>query len=290
MQLDKESIGLIQNQTLIVKFGIKPKLEQIRDLFVNDDFVQFIATTDGDFDLLMVRKVPAVMAGGRGDKYVHWGIQTATKLLEYRPQLNSLVPVLTHIGFTPILNSTIEKLDLTSFGIDELDKKILMMLNDNSRLSYKAISNKLDADVGTIRYRIRMLSSRNVIRKFTIALTNPPTAYNMAFMINYQLTPGIMNRYKNAFEYYNSIDGTLPVINKFQYLALTMGSNLLFGIGCFDDKAAALKEVVAAHKELYKEDKISIKHARITNIIKGYLPIRNLDVATEFRQIKWDVA
>lgn len=270
-----------------MKFGIKPKPEELKELLNYDHFVQLIAITEGDFDLLMVRKVPATMAANTGDKYVHWGVETTMKLLEYRPVLNPFVPVLTHIGFTPILSDTIKKLDLRPFGLDDLDKRIIIELNENSRLSYEKISKRLNVDVGTVRYRIRALLRGGIIRKFTILLTKPPTKQNIAFMVNYELSPGIMRRYNEACKYYNEIDKNMPLINKFQYIALTLGSNLLYGIGCFDSEEKVAEELVKAHKEIYRVDKMSLKYAKITEVIKGYLPVRNVDINKEFRKIDW---
>jgi DNA-binding Lrp family transcriptional regulator len=288
VQLDKEAIGLIQNQMLTIRFDKKPKPLDIEDIFKNDHFVQLILETEGDFDLIMVRKVPATSVDGGGEKYVHWGIKTLIQLLPYGPKIDPTMPVLTHIGYTPLLTDTIDKLDLTKFGMDELDKRIIMALNENSRLNYRAISKKLGVDVGTVRYRMRILTNRSIIRRFTIVLTNLPTQYNIAFMVNYNLSPDVKERYREAFEYYSNIDGSLPLVNKFQYLALTMGNHLFYGIGCFEDKSQAMKEAIEIQKELYKKDNISIKHARITKVIKGYLPVRNIDIAKEFKHIKWD--
>ena len=50
--------------------------------------------------------------------------------------------------------------------IDETDKKILNLFNEDGRMSYRKISRKLDISIGTVHNRIEKLVKSGVITKF----------------------------------------------------------------------------------------------------------------------------
>ncbi|MDE1854855.1 MAG: AsnC family transcriptional regulator [Candidatus Micrarchaeota archaeon] len=262
-----------------VRFGVKPSAQALRKLFEEDAAVRFAAKTDGDFDLVLM------MRAASDDDYAYWGFKTAYKLLNYNPTIEPSSVLLQQLGFVPMPNSVIEKLELSEPSLDELDRGVLMLLNENSRMSYREMAKRLKQKVETIRYRVKRLSKEGVIKRFTITLTKPPTDYNLFFFLNYDLSPGAFDRYREAHRHYVDIDGKAPVINTFQYLSILSGSSLVFGLGCFDTEEKAIRESVLAHKEIYKGDNARVRFAKITDVVKGYLPVRNIDVAREFHGI-----
>jgi Lrp/AsnC family transcriptional regulator for asnA, asnC and gidA len=56
--------------------------------------------------------------------------------------------------------------------IDELDLKILTMLQEDGRLSFTGIAEKLKMSESTIRKRVQALQKKRVIKKFTVEV-NP---------------------------------------------------------------------------------------------------------------------
>jgi DNA-binding Lrp family transcriptional regulator len=280
LEFNKGKLGLVQNHICSISFGIQPNMQEITEIFKNDDYVQLIAKTEGDFDLLIY------ISTNSGDAHIRWVLSTISKLLKYRPSIEISLVAKTETGFTPVQSTTIEKLELQNF--DDLDKKMLIMLNSNSRLSYRAIAKNLKEDVETIRYRFRKLSKSPLIRRFTLIMRKPPTDYNMAFFIKYEYGPGILRRYEDANEYYLDLESKFNVMNTLQYLALTSGTNLLFGVACFDNEERAIRVVVSAHKEIYKEDNPKIHYAMVKEMIKGNFGIRNMDISKSFSSIKWD--
>ncbi|MDE1865083.1 MAG: AsnC family transcriptional regulator [Candidatus Micrarchaeota archaeon] len=282
IEFNREATHTNYVQVWCVRFGNKPTTDELRKLFEDDYRARFVAETEGDFDLIV--NVAADMA----DRYMNWSIRTMTRLLPYIPKMMPSAIILPHTGFFIVRNELLDKLDLSYLGIDEVDKKILLALNENSRMSFLEISKLVGANVETVRYRINKIMKRGVIRRFTTVLRRPPTEYNIAFFGNYEMAPGIRERYTEAMKYYITVDERLPLVNTFQYLSLTTGSHSLFGMGCFDSEEAAIKDGVMAHKEIYREDRPRINFARITNVIKGYLPLRSVDIAKDYRQIAWD--
>lgn len=282
IEFDREAILLNYVQIWCIKFGRKPNAANLKKIFATDYQVRFVAETEGDFDLLIN------MATNSGKDYINWSLRTAVKLLPYIPKIMPSTVAMTHTGFFPIQNEMLEKLDLSHLGLDGTDKKILIELNKNSRTSYAAVAKKVKVDVETIRYRIKRMMKMKLVRRFTAVASTPPGGYAIAFFANYELAPGIIERYKEAKEYYIKSDGTLPTFNAFQYLALLSGSHLLFGMGRFDNEESAIKHVVMEHKEIYKEDNPEISYGRITKVVKGLIPIRNIDLAKDYRAINWE--
>ncbi len=56
--------------------------------------------------------------------------------------------------------------------LDELDRCILRILQENGRASYSEIARRLRVPESTVRLRVRKLQERGIIRKFS-ALINP---------------------------------------------------------------------------------------------------------------------
>jgi len=57
-----------------------------------------------------------------------------------------------------------------SLGLDDLDVRLLRLLQANSRLSFAELSRELDVAEATIRFRVKRLVNEGVIAKFTILL------------------------------------------------------------------------------------------------------------------------
>ncbi len=81
--------------------------------------------------------------------------------------------------------------------LDDLDRKILHILQENGRMSYSGIARKLGVPESTVRLRIRKLQNSGIIRKFA-ALINPFKAgYSIVAFIAVDVEP---SRVKEAAE------------------------------------------------------------------------------------------
>lgn len=282
LEWNKVGLNLNYRQIWCIKFGKKPKLDELKRVLENDRAVQFAARTDGDFDLIIN------LLADSGDNYIKWSLKTVSALLPYVPTIRPSQIVMVHTGFMPIQTSMIEALDLGFLGLDALDKRILTMLNDDCRMGYNTIAQRLGEDVETIRYRMKRILGKNIIERFTVIVERPPERYKMAFFVNYELAPGLIERYRKARQYYFDASENLPIINPFQYLSLVSGSFLLFGLGSFENEETAIRDVVVAHKEIYEEDNPSIYYAEVTDVLKGYFPMRSIDLKSTYKSIDWE--
>ena len=63
------------------------------------------------------------------------------------------------------------------FQLDDKDKGILNMLQENSRTSYMRIARDLGISEATVRYRVKNLIDNGVINKFTVLLNPKKVGY-----------------------------------------------------------------------------------------------------------------
>ncbi|MDE1768679.1 MAG: AsnC family transcriptional regulator [Candidatus Micrarchaeota archaeon] len=271
----------IRNQIITVKFRVKPKDSVIRAMFKNSKYVSFVAITEGDFDLLIHMVTDSV------GEYTRWAFLTFSKLYDYGPLARPSIIDFVHMGFMPIPDADLSESKMKQFGtIDDLDKKLLLLLNNESKLSDSALSKKAGENVDTVRKRTKRLLRSEIIKKYTAILSKPPAyQYNIAFFINYRFCPDIADSYTKLKGYYTELDEKSQLINPFQYIATTNGSYSLFGIGCFRDEETAITGAVLAHKEIFKAADVEISYAKIREVVYGNLPIRNIDIRKEFRPI-----
>ncbi|MEL9909137.1 MAG: Lrp/AsnC family transcriptional regulator [Desulfurococcus sp.] len=67
--------------------------------------------------------------------------------------------------------------------IDDIDKKILNILQEDSRQSLKSIAEKLGRPVSTIHERIRRLLEKGVLRKYTVLIDYEKLGYTVKALV-----------------------------------------------------------------------------------------------------------
>jgi len=74
--------------------------------------------------------------------------------------------------------------------LDDLDKNILSVLLDDSRLSYRQIAKKTGVSVATIMNRVNSLSKEGIIKKYTALLDYEKLGYDVEVMIEVRIAKG----------------------------------------------------------------------------------------------------
>ncbi len=67
--------------------------------------------------------------------------------------------------------------------LDEIDRNILKILQENARESYREIQEELGISIGTIHNRISKLKKNGVIEGYTLRLNNEKLGYKLTFLI-----------------------------------------------------------------------------------------------------------
>ncbi len=99
--------------------------------------------------------------------------------------------------------------------MDEKDKIIVNLLQDNSRISNTEIAKVLNVSEGTIRKRIRKLYDSGVIKKFTIETSQPEVDALVLLKIDskrYREVLKIINlKYSEIYEFTGKIDVAIRI-------------------------------------------------------------------------------
>ena len=74
--------------------------------------------------------------------------------------------------------------------IDNLDQKIINILLDNSRLSYRQIAKKLKTSVATIMNHVKKLESDEIIKRYTTDVDYYKIGYDIKVMILTSISKG----------------------------------------------------------------------------------------------------
>jgi Lrp/AsnC family transcriptional regulator for asnA, asnC and gidA len=73
--------------------------------------------------------------------------------------------------------------------IDELDRKILGLLQENGRLTFTEIAQKLRLSESTIRKRVQALQERGVIKKFNVEIDPAKIGLNTVAIVGIDVDP-----------------------------------------------------------------------------------------------------
>ena len=74
--------------------------------------------------------------------------------------------------------------------VDELDLRIISLLQKNARLSFREIARELDVAVGTVYNRIKKLEEEGVIRGYAPVLDYEKLGFGLTALIGIRLRGG----------------------------------------------------------------------------------------------------
>jgi len=71
--------------------------------------------------------------------------------------------------------------------LDDIDKEIIRILQEDARKSYREIQEQLQISIGTIHNRITKLKKNKIIEGYTLKLNNTKLGYKLTFLISLQI-------------------------------------------------------------------------------------------------------
>ncbi|PVX24630.1 MAG: transcriptional regulator [Candidatus Bathyarchaeum sp.] len=93
--------------------------------------------------------------------------------------------------------------------LDDKDKKILNMLQENSRMSYIHIANELGISEATVRYRVKNLIDNGIINRFTVLLDPRKIGYPITGILLVKIIP---EHFEEAAKKISELDETRHVL------------------------------------------------------------------------------
>ena len=74
--------------------------------------------------------------------------------------------------------------------IDKLDRQIVNILVDNSRLSYRNIAKKVKVSVATVMHRVKNLEQSGIIKKYSAVIDYEKAGYDVEVIIDLRISKG----------------------------------------------------------------------------------------------------
>jgi DNA-binding Lrp family transcriptional regulator len=278
--VDESKLGGSERHIIVMKFLHKPTEQFLTNFFKNDKFAQDVYMLDGAFDLFIYARV------GDPVSYIRWETYIASELSEYRPIMQPSEFVVAHMGFWPLNDMFVNDISKT-IKLDEKDRQMLTLLNQNSRMSILEMSKRIHMDKGTVRYRLLGLQRSGIVKRFTIAVQSPPQDFKILHFSNYRFNENINQRMLELRKEYMAMDANeMPVLGVYQVVAPMSGSYRSVGLSLFYNETDAV-QAIEMHRRIFKKDNIDIVYAKITKVVKGLLPARNLDIKKHYLPIVW---
>lgn len=274
LELDYEQLKFSSLHILRLRFDKKPKPkpDQLKSFFEQSKIVQLAITTKGEFDMV-------IMALAKDSKeYFKWEVGLWTKLAKFGLESHSSEVIVARLGFIPINNESI-----ADCKIDDIYKKIILNLNQNSRMTMRELSTKIGMSEELAKYHVKKLSSQGIIKRYTAVATKPPLKYSLVYFANYIVKEGVESRVENERRvmYWKTLQ-EFPVISEFQFMWSMTGGDSSFTWACYDNYEEGVKHSITTHKSIYKVDSPDIKSAVVEQVIKGFFPLRNIDTKENY--------
>lgn len=74
--------------------------------------------------------------------------------------------------------------------LDNLDKKIINVLIENSRLSYRQIAKKVKVSVATVMHHVKKLENEKIIKNYTTTIDYERLDYDIQVLIDIRVAKG----------------------------------------------------------------------------------------------------
>lgn len=98
--------------------------------------------------------------------------------------------------------------------IDDIDKKILKELRENSRLSMSELGRRINLSSPSVAERVRQMESFGVIKKYTTVVDYTKVGFPNQCIIEVTVKNGDYNRFKNHIESYPNLEFCYRIAGK----------------------------------------------------------------------------
>ena len=276
LELNSEVLKMNNAHLIMIKFYGKPDYEEIKRVLMKSYIPQIVVLTKGTFDMLIFANAIT------SNDYVYWDKTTQVMFSKYGVLWQSSDIALEQLGFFPTRNEFIERL-----GIPQKEKDMLKLLNANSRISFREISEKLNMHFNTVAYNFNKLVEQNYIKRFTLVMTPPKDITLMAMLGKYVLSENFEKEASQMRKTVTFADDPYSLISRIFLSNQLVGSYDYFSFGAFDNTEMAMAKDVKYYKKLFKRHRVKVMYGELTKVLIGDLPLRSLETAKVHHTIKW---
>ncbi len=104
--------------------------------------------------------------------------------------------------------------------IDDIDRKIIDLLNEDGRMSYRNISRILDVSVGTVHNRVEKLVQKGGIKKFVPIIDHSKLGYKLTAIIGVKVKGGVLRNWETRTAYHKNVLAVYDVTGEFDAILI----------------------------------------------------------------------
>jgi len=147
--------------------------------------------------------------------------------------------------------------------LDETDKKILEIINEDARTPYRQISRDLDISVGTVHNRVDKMIKTGAIKKFAPIMDHGKLGYTLTSIIGVRVKGGKLQNWENKTSFHKNVLGIYDVTGEYD----------AFLVAKFKDTEELDKFI----KDLLKESGVERTYTQIVlNVVKEDMGTANM--------------
>lgn len=276
IEFNEVALGLSNQHLILVKFTEKPDYEKVAGILGESHIPQVATRIDGTYDLFIYANAEDQ------NEYVYWDKTTQVLLSEYKAIWQPSDLAFRHLGFFPLRNALIEKVN-----IPKTYKDILLLLNENSRMSFVELARRLNMKSNTLAYNFKKLLRSSYIKRFTIVVNAPQKVSMMSLFGKYVISKGFEDDSMRMRKEITFLDDKIPVISRCLFSAQLIGSYDFFFVSVYDNYDTGYSHLIKYYKERFKKHRVKVMYGTVGKTLLGDFPTRNLDVRSEFNMIRW---
>jgi DNA-binding Lrp family transcriptional regulator len=114
-----------------------------------------------------------------------------------------------------MFNSRGLNLEAKELRIDDLDIQIIKLLQEDSRLSYNKIAEKLGISVGTAYNRIKNLEERGILKGYTVIVDPDKVGYGLTALILVQAEGKHLTEVKSEIAKIDNVTSVYDITGEF---------------------------------------------------------------------------
>jgi len=99
--------------------------------------------------------------------------------------------------------------------LDETDKKILEIINEDARTPYRQISRDLDISVGTVHNRVDKMIKTGAIKKFAPIMDHRKLGYDLTTIIGVRVKGGKFQNWESKTSFHKNVLGIYDVTGEY---------------------------------------------------------------------------
>jgi DNA-binding Lrp family transcriptional regulator len=110
-------------------------------------------------------------------------------IYSYRLNMEHRGDIIHYLGYHPIPESERPTREKHRLGLDDLDRRILNIMQEDARLSFRTVARRLRVSDATIRDRVTRLQENDIIKAFTVLVDPQKAGMEVTCLIQLEVRP-----------------------------------------------------------------------------------------------------